>query len=846
MIGIKEATVLYRPTLALYKRGGFHFFLDPDGPNWVATNRAGAEVLKELSNPRSLNDLIRVYANRTHRDLAQAWLQVRSFIQEAMRHELVSTQPILRETYRGRAFHLKPRLQEFWIHTNNSCNLTCSHCLVESHPGDEPGLPTEFLKRVIDEATELGAYLFYFTGGESFVRKDIFELIDYVNREKKAELIILTNATLFHDHRLEALKRMDRQRLKLQVSLDGSCPEINDPIRGEGTFRQITEGLKTVSDLGFDASLTAVVTAENIRDLVRVPNLAKELGAKSLHLMWLHRRGRILEGSSPDPFPPIEQLLELAREVKRHCKALGVLFDNHDSLKLRVDGPPGLKYDLGNACWESLCLYADGHLYPSASFAGYPPLDMGNALEEGIQKLWLSSPVACEIRNATLLSKTGLDQDPFRFLTGGGDIEHSYFYAEARTGKGDFAGEDPYYPLYRELILDVMEELALEDQQWLDRHLDPEAPLIYHAMGRGGLVCGSQGPDAQVSTLHSNCVLSFDVEKPYKMLQEFYGKAAEKPQAELCCPTSASYTSDEVSHIPQEVLDRFYGCGSPLALAGVKTGEVVVDLGSGGGIDCFIAAKKVGPGGKVIGVDMTDQMLSVARRNKIAVAQNLGYDVVEFRKGYLERIPVEDQACDLITSNCVINLSPNKKSVFREMNRILKDHGRIVLADIVSERPVPPHIRLNEQLWGECISGALTEDEFLVYLEQAGFYGLEVLKKSHWKNVEGYDFYSVTVRGYKKARAGSITGNGYQAIYRGPFKAVMDEEGRLFPRNEAVGIPAEIAQRLKRPPYVGVFTVLEPVSERGLKFIQITSPPIGSETEQACCPTEGQTGPSCC
>jgi len=846
MIEIEESRVIYRPKLVLDKRDAFHFFLDSDGPNWVATNRAGAEVLEELSSPRSLNDLIRAYANRTHRELTRAWIQVRSFIQDAMRHELVSTQPIFREPYRGRAFHLKPRLQEFWIHTNNSCNLTCSHCLVESHPGGEPGLPTEFLKRMIAEAAELGAYRFYFTGGESFVRKDIFELIEYVNREKKAELIILTNATLFHDHRLEALKRMDRQRLKLQVSLDGSCPEVNDAIRGEGTFYQITEGLKTVSDLGFDTSLTAVVTAENLRDLVRLPDLAKELGAKSLHLMWPHRRGRILVDSNHISFPSNEQLLELAREVKRRCKAVGILFDNYESLKLRVDGPPGLKYDLGNACWESLCLYADGHLYPSAAFAGHPPLDMGNAIEEGIQKLWLSSQVAREIRNTTLLSKAGLNQDPFRFLTGGGDIEHSYFDTEAQMGKGNFVGADPYYSLYRELILDVMEDLALEDRRWLDRHADSEAPLVYHAMGSGGLVCGSQGPDVQVSTLHSNCVLSFDVEKPYRMLQEFYGKAAEKPQAELCCPTSASYTSDEVNHIPQEVLDRFYGCGSPLALATVKTDEVVVDLGSGGGIDCFIAAKKVGPKGRVIGVDMTDQMLSVARRNKIAVAQNLGYDVVEFRKGYLERIPVEDQSCDLITSNCVINLSPDKKSVFREMYRTLKDHGRIVLADIVSEKPVSSRIRLNEQLWGECISGALTEDEFLVDLERAGFYGLEMLKKSHWKNVEGYDFCSVTVRGYKKARAGLITGNGYQAIYHGPFKAVMDEEGRLFPRNEAVSITAETAERLRRPPFVGSFTILEPVSGRSLKLIQIVPSQAEPRTAEACCPTEGQTGTSCC
>jgi ubiquinone/menaquinone biosynthesis C-methylase UbiE len=178
------------------------------------------------------------------------------------------------------------------------------------------------------------------------------------------------------------------------------------------------------------------------------------------------------------------------------------------------------------------------------------------------------------------------------------------------------------------------------------------------------------------------------------------------------------------------VLGRFYGCGSPISLAGIKKGESVIDLGSGGGIDCFIAAKKTGPRGKVIGIDMTNSMLQVAERNKIPVAQNLGFDVVEFRKGYLEAIPVEDHSVDLLTSNWVINLSPDKQKVFSEMWRKLKDHGRAVISDIIADNPVSTRLALNPQLWGECISGALTQEAFLTFLEEAGFYGLEILKKS--------------------------------------------------------------------------------------------------------------------
>jgi SAM-dependent methyltransferase len=247
-----------------------------------------------------------------------------------------------------------------------------------------------------------------------------------------------------------------------------------------------------------------------------------------------------------------------------------------------------------------------------------------------------------------------------------------------------------------------------------------------------------------------------------------------------------------------------------MSLAGVREGETVVDLGSGAGIDVFIAARKVGPKGRAIGVDMTDPMLGVAAESRPKVAARLGYDVVEFRKGYLEEVPVEEGSADLVTSNCVINLSPDKRRVISEVWRILKDHGRIVVSDIVADRRLPPDLKVNVHLWGECISGALSEDEFLAELERAGFYGVSILKKQFWKEVEGYAFYSVTVRGHKFRKPAGCVFQGHRAVYLGPYVSVTDEEGHLFPRGQAVAVCTDTLAKLGNEPYRGSFALLEP------------------------------------
>ena len=304
----------------------------------------------------------------------------------------------------------------------------------------------------------------------------------------------------------------------------------------------------------------------------------------------------------------------------------------------------------------------------------------------------------------------------------------------------------------------------------------------------------------------SSCQGALDLSKLDTVQQNvkyFYQDAAIRPKKELCCPTS--YEKEDISYIPKDALAVSYGCGSPISLALAAQGEVVVDLGCGAGIDCFIAAKKVGVMGKIIGVDMTEEMLSKANEALEYVSGDLGFLNCEFRQGFLEDIPVESESVDLVTSNCVLNLSSNKSKVFKEIHRILKDGGRFVISDIVSNKEVPLFMKDDRKLWGECISGALTQTEFLSKAKDAGFYALEILENFKYKEVEGIQFCSITVRGYKLKKGKDCVYIGQYAAYLGPYSEVRDDDNHIFPRGIAIEVCTDTANKLKRIPYAGQF-----------------------------------------
>ncbi len=223
-------------------------------------------------------------------------------------------------------------------------------------------------------------------------------------------------------------------------------------------------------------------------------------------------------------------------------------------------------------------------------------------------------------------------------------------------------------------------------------------------------------------------------EKVHKMVRKGYGKIAKQQQSGCGCGCGSAtnvseqvgYSKEELNSVPKGA-DLNLGCGNPVALASLKLGETVVDLGSGGGLDCFIAAKKVGENGKVIGVDMTPEMLDRARSN----LKKSKYKNVEFRLGEIENLPIADNTADVIISNCVINLSPNKQRVFNEAFRVLKPNGRLMISDMVLNKEIPDALIKNIAAYIGCISGAEKKTDYINQIKQAGFKDVHIVDETN-------------------------------------------------------------------------------------------------------------------
>lgn len=332
-------------------------------------------------------------------------------------------------------------------------------------------------------------------------------------------------------------------------------------------------------------------------------------------------------------------------------------------------------------------------------------------------------------------------------------------------------------------------------------------------------------------------------------VRERYSAGAQQQEAALCCPVD--YDQKYLEIIPDEVIERDYGCGDPSKY--VHEGETVLDLGSGTGKICFIASQVVGSSGKVIGVDMTDAMLEVARRNAPVVAERTGFDNVEFRKGriqdlaldleqlegWLKEQPVQDangflaleeksqqlreaesliesDSIDVVVSNCVLNLvgMAARKQLFEEIYRVLKNGGRAVISDIVCDEDVPVDMQKDPELWSGCISGAFREDEFLQAFEDAGFHGVEILKfdKEPWQTVQGIEFRSMTLCAYK-GKDGPCIEKKQAVIYKGPFKAVVNDDGHTMERGKRYAVCEKTYNIFKKAPYCEMFEFVDPHTE---------------------------------
>ena len=301
-------------------------------------------------------------------------------------------------------------------------------------------------------------------------------------------------------------------------------------------------------------------------------------------------------------------------------------------------------------------------------------------------------------------------------------------------------------------------------------------------------------------------------------VRERYTEGALQTQPALCCPVS--YDPRYLEAIPAEIIEKDYGCGDPSRH--LRPGDTVLDLGCGGGKVCYIASQVVGRKGRVIGVDLNDEMLALARRHLREVGERIGYHNVEFRKARIQdlrldlevdRPLVEDASIDVVVSNCVLNLvrPEDKQEMFREIFRVLRMGGRAAISDIVADEPVPDRLKQDAELWTGCVSGALTETEFLRAFEEAGFHGIAVesWEPAPFAVVEGIEFRSVTVTAHK-GKQGPCWERNQAVIYKGPWSEVTDDDHHVFRRGERVAVCEKTFNLLKNGPYRDALVFIEP------------------------------------
>jgi 7,8-dihydro-6-hydroxymethylpterin dimethyltransferase len=714
-------------------------WLCPDRPSWFVPTKAGDKLLCNLESNQGGSDFA-----------------AKSFLQR------LPDPPQSRYLGRGALLGEKPILRELWLHITDRCNLACTHCLFSSGPASGQELELERLMQHINEAAEQGCKLFALTGGEPLVHHGFPELVDHILSVEGSRIAILTNGLLVS---AQLKPEWPRDRISLQISLDGK-PEQHDRLRGKGRFEQLQQQLGWLRDNGWSFTLSCCATRDNAEDLPWMVDYAADQGASALHLMWHFIRGR---GNSDQQPEPLELFSWLISAMER-AEARGVTIDNIESLKGQIFSPPGTIYDGSAAGCESAAIGPDDRLYPTAATIGLAGL--GTSLESGLTDAWLNSPVLASIRSTTV---AGLD-DPWRFLLGGGDLDHSYHHS------GTFMGNDPYQPLMEQLALFIVSKAA-------KRLPESESASLCLKMGELLVSCASHGP---VALCHSNCLLSLSGSLDSRgKVGEYYASAAGDKRSEILNPVH--YDENLIEHVPAAYRFRGYGCGSPVMDAGLKPGERVVDLGCGSGVECFIAARLVGKNGLVTGVDMLEPMLLLARQAAEDVRRSLGFDNLQFISGFLEELPLADECADVMVSNCVLNLSADKRMTFREIFRVLAPGGRLVTADVVCETEPDAAILNDETLRGECISGAMTQSDLLGILEESGFSGFKVLKRLPYRVVSGHPFYSLT---FEAIKPGHERPAMLKVFYPGPASGLQTAGGQWLRPGQTALVSKTDAEQL--------------------------------------------------
>ncbi len=720
-------------------------YIDPDAPNWVIPNQTGDELLKQICQNRSVKKATNAYLYSLNGNKNISMIRTEQF---------VSLFPDLKkDSYPGRGRLLElDQLKECWLHITDLCNLSCRHCLFSCSGKTLTTLSVDTIRRCVDEAYRLGTRLFYLTGGEPFMHKQINDICRHIlTAYDDTDLVILTNGLLLSRH-MEELKQLPLERLHLQISIDGTR-ESHEKYRGKGTYDNLIENLGAISALNIHKTLAMAVHSENVAQMPDIVDTADKYNIAEVHYLWLFVTGN----ADAKMFVPPEILFDHLVEAEKKASQKGIVIDNVRNMESQIFSTAGTRYDLGNAGWESLAIGPDGLIYPTPALIGNKKALCGH-IDYSIETAWRYSPALSHLRSVSIIDDEAYMKNTLRYLVGGGDIDHSFYAGNT------FTGHDPYVDLYNKMALRLITRAALDEKK-------SGFPKILMKMGDRLLQCDHNSNG--VALTHSNCVLN--VSSMRQVVGDFYSEAAIDPNTDIANPVC--YPESEISHIPQSARIRSYGCGSPVLDADLQKDEVVVDLGSGAGMECFIAARKVGKNGQVYGIDMLDHMLIRANKSLESVGEKIGYKNIEFRKGFLETIPVDDNAADVVISNCVINLSEDKRKTFSEIYRILKPGGRLIISDVVTDTQPPPEILNDEQLRGECISGAMLQPYLTSMLENCRFINIQFLKRFFYREVKNHPFFSLTYTACKPKKDIEVP-----VIYPGPFAAVITDDGKMLIR----------------------------------------------------------------
>ncbi len=430
------------PLLTLKKKGKKTVIVEPNMPAWFVTNSLGSKIIKEFRRGEPLSKFV----SQVKKKFSLSNNQIIDFTSQLQLMKIISSE---NSSYKGRFSLIQPELKEVWFHLNNSCNFQCKHCLVNARKKDSYLLSKESIKKVLKESNSMGTHQFLFTGGEPFLRKDIIDLIkltlDY------GRLVLFSNGSLFND----SLNKLPKDNLFFQISLEGHEAQVNDVIRGKGTFSKTIEGINKLLGAGFPLTIATTLTKVNAPFFSQINQFLRKIGICSQHIHLLHPRGRARLNHALFLSP--KEIVKVMKQLRKTSKETGVVVDNFQGFEVRMCKPAGYKFDLCQAGYETIAIDPDGQVYPCAAFVGDKRFICGSIKEKNLKDIWNESPILTQIRQLSLLANEQCRNCKIKFYCGGGCLSYKYY----STGK--LEGNDLYCYFYQSLFDNLAEEFMVNN-----------------------------------------------------------------------------------------------------------------------------------------------------------------------------------------------------------------------------------------------------------------------------------------------------------------------------------------------------------------------------------------------